>query len=68
MISPGDMQEIYQEIVGQLKGTNEKLWQSVCTRLCRSYLEKQMYKELDAVSFLVDGVVGERSEEFDART
>eukprot|EP00826_Nyctotherus_ovalis_P063769 TRINITY_DN9352_c0_g4_i4.p1 TRINITY_DN9352_c0_g4~~TRINITY_DN9352_c0_g4_i4.p1 ORF type:complete len:443 (-),score=181.64 TRINITY_DN9352_c0_g4_i4:149-1477(-) len=50
MISPGDMQEIYQEIVGQLKGTNEKLWQSVCTRLCRSYLEKQMYKELDALA------------------
>lgn len=43
------MQSIYQEIVGQLKGTNEKLWQSVCLRLCRMYLEKQMYKELDTV-------------------
>jgi COP9 signalosome complex subunit 2 len=47
---PGMMQDIYQEIVGQLKGSNKKLWQSVCTRLCRMYLEKKMYKELDKLA------------------
>lgn len=47
---PVVMENIYQEIVEQLKGSNEKLWQSVCTRLCRMYLENKKYKELDTLA------------------
>jgi len=43
------MEGIYQDVIHQLKATNEKLWQSVCMRLCRIYLEKRKYKELDLV-------------------
>lgn len=51
MFTTTEMQSIYQETVGLLKDTNEKLWQSVCLRLCRMYLEKKMYKELENVFY-----------------
>jgi hypothetical protein len=43
------MEGIYEEVMKVLKGSNEKLWQSVCIRLCRIYLESRKYPQLDKV-------------------
>ena len=41
------MEGIYEEVMKVLKSSNEKLWQSVCIRLCRMYLESRKYAQLD---------------------
>jgi len=53
LMPPADMESIYQEIVPLLKQTNEKLWQSICSRLCRMFLEKKKYKELEELCELL---------------
>ncbi len=50
ILSPASMEGIYEEVMAYLKASNEKLWQSVCMRLCRIYLEKKKYKQLDEVT------------------
>jgi hypothetical protein len=43
------MSNIYEEVMSVLKVTNEKLWQTLCIRLCRVYLEQKKYKPLEEV-------------------
>lgn len=43
------MSNIYEEVMTVLKTTNEKLWQTLCIRLCRVYLEQRKYKALEEV-------------------
>lgn len=50
ILSPASMEGIYEEVMAYLKASNEKLWQSVCMRLCRIYLEKKKYKQLDELA------------------
>lgn len=46
-LPPAAMEGIYEEVVKSLKSDNEKLWQTVCIRLCRIFLDKKKYKPLD---------------------
>eukprot|EP00831_Metopus_contortus_P047454 TRINITY_DN382_c0_g1_i4.p1 TRINITY_DN382_c0_g1~~TRINITY_DN382_c0_g1_i4.p1 ORF type:complete len:453 (-),score=102.47 TRINITY_DN382_c0_g1_i4:42-1400(-) len=43
---PEEMEAVYEDVMKVLRTSNEKLWQSVCIRLCRIYLEKKKFKQL----------------------
>jgi len=49
MMKQDSIEKIYEEVNTFLKKSNEKLWQAVCMKLCRMYLDKKKYKELDQV-------------------